>query len=46
MFNVYMEDKDDGLVMSDPIVIDNNIIKGAPDTLHIKEAQVEKKREE
>lgn len=46
MFDVYMEGQDDGLVMSDPIVIDSNIIKEASATLNKKEAGVEKKRED
>lgn len=46
MFDLYFDGQDDGLVMSDPIVMDTNIIKEAPDDLNIKEAKVEKKRDD
>ena len=46
MFNVYMDGQDDSLIMSDPIVIQNNILTLASDFLNKKESGVNKKREE
>ena len=46
MFNVYMDGRDDSLIMSDSIVIENNIINLAPDYLNKEEAEIDKKRED
>jgi hypothetical protein len=45
MFDVYIG-QEDSLVFSDPIIIDDNIIKIAKDDLNRKEAKIDKLRED